>query len=170
MLKVIVGNQVSLVSLRLSLLIQETSIKDLNITSTRDHWNSNWCFFWCPQLEERIDRLSTKLEKQKPIMLLHRERIQHLQTVLTDLNVFTTLEEIVLTQSKSDDTCWSFGTTGSSAWITFHITAWSERETCSLVGLLACFNICTSSALVRIKSFLKCISVKYPVNKSPKTH
>ncbi|TKS71358.1 Protein SFI1 -like protein [Collichthys lucidus] len=57
------------------------------------------------ELEERIDRLSTKLEKQKPIMFLHRERIQHLQTVLTDLNVFATLEELVLTQSKSDDTC-----------------------------------------------------------------
>ncbi|KAG8007760.1 Protein SFI1-like protein [Nibea albiflora] len=57
------------------------------------------------ELEERIDRLSTELETRKPIMLLHRERIQHLQTVLTDLSVFTTLQEIVLTQSKSDDTC-----------------------------------------------------------------
>ncbi|XP_056241687.1 protein SFI1 homolog [Seriola aureovittata] len=34
------------------------------------------------ELEERIDRLSTELAKRKPAMLLHTERIQHLQTVL----------------------------------------------------------------------------------------
>lgn len=38
-------------------------------------------------LEELIDRLSTKLEKQKPVMLLHAERIQHLQTVLRSLGL-----------------------------------------------------------------------------------
>ncbi|XP_006783137.1 protein SFI1 homolog [Neolamprologus brichardi] len=38
-------------------------------------------------LEELIDRLSTKLEKQKPVMLLHAERIQHLQTVLQSLGL-----------------------------------------------------------------------------------
>lgn len=40
-------------------------------------------------LEELIDRLSTKLEKQKPVMLLHAERIQHLQTVLRSLGLHT---------------------------------------------------------------------------------
>uniref|UniRef100_UPI0037E92037 protein SFI1 homolog n=1 Tax=Semicossyphus pulcher TaxID=241346 RepID=UPI0037E92037 len=34
-------------------------------------------------LEERIDRLSAELGKRKPTMLLHAERIQHLQTVLS---------------------------------------------------------------------------------------
>ncbi|KAF7664341.1 hypothetical protein LDENG_00180090 [Lucifuga dentata] len=34
------------------------------------------------ELEERIDRLSTELSRQKPTMLRHAERIQHLQTVL----------------------------------------------------------------------------------------
>ncbi|XP_071349920.1 protein SFI1 homolog [Trachinotus anak] len=34
------------------------------------------------ELEERISRLSTELAKRKPAMLLHAERIQHLQTVL----------------------------------------------------------------------------------------
>lgn len=38
-------------------------------------------------LEELIDRLSTKLEKQKPVMLLHAERIQHLQAVLRSLGL-----------------------------------------------------------------------------------
>ncbi|KAM9361287.1 protein SFI1 homolog [Symphorus nematophorus] len=42
------------------------------------------------ELEERINRLSTELAKRKPTMLLHAERIQHLQTVLTDHSVFTT--------------------------------------------------------------------------------
>ncbi|XP_044028465.1 protein SFI1 homolog isoform X3 [Siniperca chuatsi] len=42
------------------------------------------------ELEERIDRLSTELAKRKPAMLLHAERIQHLQTVLADHAVFTT--------------------------------------------------------------------------------
>ncbi|XP_045885080.1 protein SFI1 homolog isoform X2 [Micropterus dolomieu] len=44
------------------------------------------------ELEERIERLSTELAKRKPAMLLHAERIQHLQTVLTDQisSVFTT--------------------------------------------------------------------------------
>ncbi|XP_070758707.1 protein SFI1 homolog [Enoplosus armatus] len=42
------------------------------------------------ELEERIDRLSAELAKRKPAMLLHAERIQHLQTVLTDYSVFTT--------------------------------------------------------------------------------
>ncbi|KAM7422682.1 hypothetical protein PAMA_010636 [Pampus argenteus] len=35
------------------------------------------------ELEERIERLSVDLEKRKPTMLLHAERIQHLQTVYT---------------------------------------------------------------------------------------
>ncbi|XP_028260990.1 protein SFI1 homolog isoform X2 [Parambassis ranga] len=34
------------------------------------------------ELEERIHRLSTELEEQKPSMLRHTERIQHLQSVL----------------------------------------------------------------------------------------
>ncbi|KAM4588370.1 uncharacterized protein sfi1 [Odontesthes bonariensis] len=34
------------------------------------------------ELEERIHRLSTELEKRRPTMLLHAERIQHLQSVL----------------------------------------------------------------------------------------
>ncbi|XP_067443281.1 protein SFI1 homolog isoform X2 [Thunnus thynnus] len=34
------------------------------------------------ELEERIERLSTELAKRKPTMLLHTERIQHLQTVI----------------------------------------------------------------------------------------
>ncbi|XP_037535711.1 protein SFI1 homolog [Nematolebias whitei] len=34
------------------------------------------------ELEERINRLSAELEKLKPTMLLHTERIQHLQSVL----------------------------------------------------------------------------------------
>lgn len=74
--------------------------------------------FWPWQLEERIERLSTELAKRKPIMLLHTERIQHLQTVLhssgvsllrqqsekmeTDHSVLTTWQERqhdVLTQS-----------------------------------------------------------------------
>ncbi|XP_035517407.1 protein SFI1 homolog isoform X2 [Morone saxatilis] len=57
------------------------------------------------ELEERIGGLSTELAKRKPTMLLHAERIQHLQTVLTDHSVFTTQQEIVLTHSKSDKTC-----------------------------------------------------------------
>lgn len=40
------------------------------------------------ELEENIDRLSAKLEKHKPVMLLHAERIQHLQTVLQDLRLY----------------------------------------------------------------------------------
>ncbi|XP_073323532.1 uncharacterized protein sfi1 [Pagrus major] len=57
------------------------------------------------ELEERIDSLSTELAKRKPTMLLHAERIQHLQTVLTDHSAFTTLQQIVLTHGKSEDTC-----------------------------------------------------------------
>ncbi|KAA8593409.1 hypothetical protein FQN60_009525 [Etheostoma spectabile] len=34
------------------------------------------------ELEERINKLSTELAKRKPTMLLHAERIQHLQTAL----------------------------------------------------------------------------------------
>nr|XP_046239547.1 protein SFI1 homolog isoform X2 [Scatophagus argus] len=52
------------------------------------------------ELEEHIDRLSTELAKRKPVMLLHVERIQHLQTVLTDHSVFT-LQQMVLTPSQS---------------------------------------------------------------------
>ncbi|XP_053172194.1 protein SFI1 homolog [Scomber japonicus] len=39
------------------------------------------------ELEERIERLSTELAKRKPTMLLHTERIQHLQTVLHNSGV-----------------------------------------------------------------------------------
>lgn len=55
--------------------------------------------FWCWQLEERINRLSTELAKRKPTMLLHVERIQHLQTALNAsgvsfvCSVFTTWQE-----------------------------------------------------------------------------
>ncbi|XP_068171614.1 protein SFI1 homolog isoform X2 [Antennarius striatus] len=52
------------------------------------------------ELEERIDRLSTEVAEQKPTMLLHAERIKHLQTVLTDHSVFSTLEQIALIQQK----------------------------------------------------------------------
>uniref|UniRef100_A0A1A7W7N7 Sfi1 homolog, spindle assembly associated n=2 Tax=Iconisemion striatum TaxID=60296 RepID=A0A1A7W7N7_9TELE len=34
------------------------------------------------ELEERIDRLSTELDRRKPAMLLHAEKIQHLQSLL----------------------------------------------------------------------------------------
>lgn len=44
------------------------------------------------ELEERIDRLSAELAKRKPTMLLHTERIQHLQHVLRDHSVLTTLQ------------------------------------------------------------------------------
>uniref|UniRef100_A0A3Q3NGM8 SFI1 centrin binding protein n=2 Tax=Mastacembelus armatus TaxID=205130 RepID=A0A3Q3NGM8_9TELE len=40
------------------------------------------------ELEERINRLSATLAKQKPTMLLYAERIQHLQTVLHTSGVF----------------------------------------------------------------------------------
>ncbi|XP_008283777.1 protein SFI1 homolog [Stegastes partitus] len=40
------------------------------------------------ELEERIDRLSTELEKQRPTMLLHAERVQHLQSVLHASGVY----------------------------------------------------------------------------------
>lgn len=40
------------------------------------------------ELEESIDRLSTELEKRKPMMLLHAERVQHLQTVLHASGVY----------------------------------------------------------------------------------
>ncbi|XP_033482337.2 protein SFI1 homolog [Epinephelus lanceolatus] len=39
------------------------------------------------ELEDRIDRLSADLAKRKPTMLLHAERIQHLQTALQDAGV-----------------------------------------------------------------------------------
>ncbi|XP_030277348.1 protein SFI1 homolog isoform X2 [Sparus aurata] len=58
------------------------------------------------ELEERINSLSTELAKRKPTMLLHAERIEHLQTVLTDHSALTTLQQIVLTtHGKSEDTC-----------------------------------------------------------------
>ncbi|XP_035488730.1 protein SFI1 homolog isoform X2 [Scophthalmus maximus] len=41
------------------------------------------------ELDERVDRLSNKLEKRKPKMLLHAERIQHLQTVLHTSGVYS---------------------------------------------------------------------------------
>nr|XP_020453685.1 protein SFI1 homolog [Monopterus albus] len=44
------------------------------------------------ELEERISRLSTKLAKRKPTMLLHAERIQHLQTVLHTSGVIQEME------------------------------------------------------------------------------
>ncbi|XP_059184490.1 protein SFI1 homolog [Centropristis striata] len=40
------------------------------------------------ELEERINRLSTELAKQKPTMLLHAERIRHLQTALEASGAF----------------------------------------------------------------------------------
>ena len=56
----------------------------------------------CYQLEESIDRLSDDLAKQKPAMMLHAARVQHLDAVLraldtpsTDIWFFTT--EIVFT-------------------------------------------------------------------------
>ncbi|TWW62042.1 hypothetical protein D4764_04G0006890 [Takifugu flavidus] len=41
------------------------------------------------ELEERIARLSAELAKEKPRILLHAERIQHLQTVLRRHSVLT---------------------------------------------------------------------------------
>ncbi|XP_007551644.1 protein SFI1 homolog isoform X1 [Poecilia formosa] len=40
------------------------------------------------ELEKRIQELSTELEKQKPTILLHVERIQHLQSVLSTAGVY----------------------------------------------------------------------------------
>ncbi|XP_036956546.1 protein SFI1 homolog isoform X1 [Acanthopagrus latus] len=57
------------------------------------------------ELEERIVNLSTELAKRKPTMLLHAERIEHLQTVLIDHSAQATLQQIVLTHGKSEDTC-----------------------------------------------------------------
>ncbi|XP_040015533.1 protein SFI1 homolog [Xiphias gladius] len=73
------------------------------------------------ELEERIDGLSAELAKRKPTMLLHAERIQHLQTVLhtsgvsslcrktkemeTDRSVFTRCQETVLVVTHSQSDC-----------------------------------------------------------------
>lgn len=76
-------------------------------------WGSPACITadvcWCWQLEECIDRLSAELAKRKPAMLLHAERIQHLQHVLTDQSVLTTVQWTGLTPASSDGTCWWFG-------------------------------------------------------------
>ncbi|XP_055364702.1 protein SFI1 homolog isoform X2 [Betta splendens] len=58
------------------------------------------------QLEQRIDKLSSKVAKQKPAMLLHVERIQHLQTVLQTSGV-----SLLLQQTKEVETTHSVLTT-----------------------------------------------------------
>ncbi|XP_029989754.1 protein SFI1 homolog isoform X2 [Sphaeramia orbicularis] len=44
------------------------------------------------ELKERIDRLSTELAKQKPVMLLHAQRIEHLQACLHATGVSSLLQ------------------------------------------------------------------------------
>ncbi|XP_029357539.1 protein SFI1 homolog isoform X2 [Echeneis naucrates] len=45
-------------------------------------------------LEERIESLSSDLGKRRPVMLLHSERIQHLQSVLHTLGVTSSFQKI----------------------------------------------------------------------------
>ncbi|XP_042362696.1 protein SFI1 homolog [Plectropomus leopardus] len=58
-------------------------------TSGKDEQlEKNAVFQELKELEERIDRLSAELAKRKPTMLLHAERIRHLQTALQASGVY----------------------------------------------------------------------------------